>query len=63
MTILLALLIDLLFGEPPARLHPVVWMGSYLGWVGRRLPALTPRPAFLAGAAGWLGGEIGRAHV
>ncbi len=58
MTILLALLIDLLFGEPPARLHPVVWMGSYLGWVGRRLPALPPRPAFLAGAAGWLGGAV-----
>lgn len=56
MSILLALLVDLLFGEPPARLHPVVWMGSYLGWVGRFLPPLPPLTAFLAGAAGWLGG-------
>lgn len=27
---LLALAIDLRFGEPPARWHPVVWMGNYL---------------------------------
>ncbi|MDO4230812.1 MAG: adenosylcobinamide-phosphate synthase CbiB [Lautropia sp.] len=27
---LLALIIDLRFGEPPARWHPVVWMGNYL---------------------------------
>jgi adenosylcobinamide-phosphate synthase len=32
----LALLIDVVFGEPPAALHPVVWMGRYLGWAGRR---------------------------
>jgi len=31
-----ALLIDVVFGEPPAVLHPVVWMGRYLGWAGRR---------------------------
>jgi adenosylcobinamide-phosphate synthase len=30
-----ALLIDHLFGEPPARWHPVVWMGHALGWAGR----------------------------
>lgn len=30
---LLALLIDLRFGEPPARWHPVVWMGHYLQWL------------------------------
>lgn len=30
MTIFLAWLLDALWGEPPARLHPVVWMGSYL---------------------------------
>lgn len=30
MTILLAWLLDVLWGEPPARFHPVVWMGNYL---------------------------------
>ncbi|MBE0474458.1 cobalamin biosynthesis protein, partial [Rhodoferax sp.] len=34
LALLLALLIDRWLGEPPARLHPVVWMGNYLGWVG-----------------------------
>lgn len=33
-----ALLIDRWFGEPPARLHPVVWMGSYLRWMKRQRP-------------------------
>jgi adenosylcobinamide-phosphate synthase len=58
MTILLALLLDRLFGEPPARLHPVVWMGRYLGWAGSRLPELAPVLSFVAGAACWLGGAL-----
>ncbi len=29
-----SLLIDFIFGEPPAWLHPVVWMGTYLQWAG-----------------------------
>lgn len=33
----LALLLDLVLGEPPVRWHPVVWMGHYLGWTGRRI--------------------------
>jgi len=33
----LALLIDRTQGEPPVRWHPVVWMGHYLGWTGRRI--------------------------
>ncbi|RTG98025.1 adenosylcobinamide-phosphate synthase CbiB [Thermus scotoductus] len=32
MSLLLALLLDFLFGEPPARFHPVVLMGRYLAW-------------------------------
>ncbi|MBY0465973.1 MAG: adenosylcobinamide-phosphate synthase CbiB [Burkholderiales bacterium] len=35
-----ALLIDHLFGEPPARWHPVVWMGHALGWAGKRVAPL-----------------------
>ena len=33
-TLLLALAVDHWLGEPPVRLHPVVWIGHYLGWVG-----------------------------
>lgn len=35
--LLLALLVDHFWGEPPVRLHPVVWMGNYLGWAGRQV--------------------------
>lgn len=45
----LAVALDLAFGEPPARVHPVVWMGWLLG----RLEKCAPRgPAgrFLYGA-------------
>jgi adenosylcobinamide-phosphate synthase len=52
-TIFLAWLIDLRFGEPPVRLHPVVWMGRYLRTVRKRLP-----PTLLAGALGWLVGAL-----
>lgn len=36
--ILLAVAIDLVAGEPPARWHPVVWIGRALGWTERRAP-------------------------
>ena len=52
--LLLALLIDRLWGEPPAWLHPVVGMGKYLGLWQEHLPALRPAPAFAAGALLWL---------
>jgi adenosylcobinamide-phosphate synthase len=58
---LVALGLDWLFGEPPARLHPVVAMGHYLGAVGRRVSRAAgarARPAreFLGGAMGWWAG-------
>ncbi len=52
--LVLALLIDRVCGEPPLRWHPVVWIGAYLGRAGRRLPELSPRRAYAAGAAAWL---------
>jgi adenosylcobinamide-phosphate synthase len=58
MIVLLALLIDRFFGEPPARLHPVVWMGRYLSRAGRGLTTLPPAKGFVAGAAAWLGGAL-----
>ena len=53
MLILITWLLDLWLGEPPVRLHPVIWMGNYLRWVRQRLP-----PTFLAGALAGLGGAI-----
>lgn len=37
---LLAFGLDVVFGEPPVRLHPVVWMGQYLQWAGERITPL-----------------------
>lgn len=56
--VLVALALDLVFGEPPARVHPVVAMGHYLGAVGRRVSRAAeavPRPCteFWGGALGW----------
>ncbi len=34
LALLLALAVDRWLGEPPARWHPVVWMGHYLGYWG-----------------------------
>jgi adenosylcobinamide-phosphate synthase len=53
----LALAIDALWGEPPEWLHPVVWMGSALHWLGERLAPLAPRgrdvAGFWGGALAW----------
>ncbi len=34
----LAVALDLLFGEPPNRWHPVAWVGSFLAWGARHAP-------------------------
>lgn len=39
--LLLALAIDRYLGEPASRWHPVVWMGNYLSWAGRRVQRVT----------------------
>lgn len=55
----LALAIDRWLGEPPPRVHPVVWMGNFLGWSGRWLqrrarPAGVPDvPVLVLGALAW----------
>ncbi|MEN9353183.1 MAG: hypothetical protein RL318_508 [Fibrobacterota bacterium] len=53
MTPILALVADHAFGEPPLRLHPVVWMGRFLGLGGKSIPA-TNSGAFLKGAILWI---------
>ncbi|HSK90011.1 MAG TPA: CobD/CbiB family cobalamin biosynthesis protein, partial [Euzebyales bacterium] len=53
---------DRLAGEPPTALHPVVWMGRYCAWAGRRLDAVTaPGPQVLAGGAAALAGIVASA--
>lgn len=61
LALLLAFALDRAFGEPPARWHPVVWMGGYLGWAGRRIAPRSARAGreawiFLAGALAWSAG-------
>ena len=61
---LVALAVDRWLGEPPVRWHPVVWMGNYLGWAGKRVQAGTLQntsagsdyKAFWLGALAWVGG-------
>jgi len=58
----LALAWDRLWGEPSARWHPVVWIGHYLAWCGRRIAPRaetrlgTDYPAFFRGAVCWCAG-------
>jgi adenosylcobinamide-phosphate synthase len=58
--LLTAFCLDRWFGEPPARWHPVVWMGKYLGWAGCRIAPMAgdtapaAGPTFVKGAMTWL---------
>lgn len=59
--VMVALLLDLIFGEPPHRVHPVVIMGHYLAAVGRHVSrsiVAVSRPGleFCLGAMGWFVG-------
>ncbi len=61
----LALAVDRWLGEPPARLHPVVWMGRYLGLAGRRIaPPVAAgdtrrlRPLIAGSLAWWFGAAL-----
>ena len=49
-----AYFIDRLCGEPPARWHPVVWIGRALSSVGAPWPQASPRDQFMRGAVVWL---------
>lgn len=54
MAVVAAFLIDLLCGEPPARWHPVVWIGRALASVGAPWPQAAACAQFARGAAVWL---------
>lgn len=49
-TLALALTIDWLLGEPPNRLHPVVWFGNFIHILERYAPRNTPVRALVSGA-------------
>lgn len=55
---LVAMALDAIGGEPPRRMHPVIGIGHYLQWAGRRLPSLAPLRAFAGGALAWLVGAV-----
>ncbi|HUA76733.1 MAG TPA: CobD/CbiB family cobalamin biosynthesis protein [Acetobacteraceae bacterium] len=54
LAVLVAFAIDGWLGEPPARWHPVVWIGRTLASLGAPWPQRPPRGAFLRGAACWI---------
>lgn len=56
LAIVLAFCVDRLFGEPPARVHPVVWIGKALSSTGAPWAQAAPATAFACGAAVWLVG-------
>jgi adenosylcobinamide-phosphate synthase len=47
--LLLALAIDLVLGEPPRVIHPVVWMGKVVSFLTKGGGALSPKAQFLYG--------------
>lgn len=62
-SVVLALIVDHLLGEPAERWHPVVWMGRYLDAAAMRfVPMYEDAPhantVFWQGAAAWCGGAL-----
>jgi adenosylcobinamide-phosphate synthase len=55
--LLLAVMLDLIFGDPPNRFHPVAWMGSLIA-AGERHAPQSPRSAFAWGAMIVIGGAV-----
>ena len=54
LALLLAWVLDALFGEPPNAWHPVAWLGGVLWPLGCRLRMLPPNTAFWGGTVSWL---------
>ena len=54
--LLLAVLLDVLLGEPPNRWHPVAWMGRFIGTVQRWAPPHGQWERLIYGAAVVIGG-------
>jgi adenosylcobinamide-phosphate synthase len=58
LAVLVAFAIDRFWGEPPARWHPVVWMGRALAATGAPWPSATSSAAFIRGAVLWCAGAL-----
>lgn len=58
LTLLLALALDLLFGDPPNQFHPVVAMGNFIRWAADRAPQNNPTRQFIYGALLTLSGLL-----
>jgi adenosylcobinamide-phosphate synthase len=56
--VLLALLLDVLFGDPPNRAHPTVWMGGFITRLARVRPHGRPTAEFLFGTCLLLSGLL-----
>jgi adenosylcobinamide-phosphate synthase len=56
LVLMVAITLDILFGDPPNRYHPVAWMGKLIGWLRRFAPETGDREKFLYGAGLTLGG-------
>jgi adenosylcobinamide-phosphate synthase len=56
-----ALAADVLLGEPPAPLHPTVWMGRWIGGCRERRCSRAPLPSLLEGALGVAAGAAASA--
>jgi adenosylcobinamide-phosphate synthase len=56
LTLLLALALDAVFGDPPNRFHPVAAMGTLIRWAAERAPATGPVRQFIYGVALAIGG-------
>ena len=59
--LLIAVMVDHWLGEPPARLHPVVWMGNYLNSAVKQIrpeasPEVRDLKSFWLAAAFWCAG-------
>jgi adenosylcobinamide-phosphate synthase len=66
LALVVAMLVDVCWGEPPMKWHPVVWMGCFLEhagrWVAPRAGVAVPandHGAFVRGALAWLAGAAG----
>ncbi len=51
LVLIVAVLVDRFLGEPPNRLHPVVWMGTLIAYLDRHISRGGPRRERVAGTA------------
>lgn len=47
--VIVALLVDIFIGEPPNKLHPVVWIGSVISFLDKRISRGSPKKEKAAG--------------